>query len=141
MDIARHQAHIDGLYEWITALCAGEARNDETAISRWWTDDARIVTNGETVVTGTQQLKAHFDGFVEAYAWLRYLRPCVEYGECGDLVTMEYVCQAESKPGRTPVVGDTGSLVHRYHVMALFKMRSSRIAEMREVAVCFPGLS
>jgi hypothetical protein len=130
----RYRDTFNEFYAWVAQVCEGTATNDETAVARYWAPDGEMITNGRTVSSGIAELKEHFDEFPEKYEWVRFLEP-VEYSERGDdTVVIEYEIDAQSKEGKRAIVGDTGSLRHRYHVLAVFRMQDGRVREMREVA-------
>lgn len=133
-----YRAQFDEMYAWCEALAAGDAEDTEDAIARFWTDDARMITNGKLEATDIPGLRKHFALFPQKYRQVEICRPYHRYLEVGNTVVIEYEIIGELRVGETAIAtGDT----RRQHVrvIAVFSMRDGRIAEMREVAAANMG--
>ena len=126
------------MYAWCEALTAGDAEYTEDDVASFWTDDARMITNGKLEAAGIPALREHFALFPQKYRRVEIRRPYHRYLEAGNTVVIEYEIIGELRAGETAIAtGDT----RRQHVrvIAVFNMRDGRIAEMREVAAANMG--
>ena len=126
------------MYAWCEALTAGDAEYTEDDVASFWTDDARMITNGKLEAEGIAALREHFALFPQKYRRVEIRRPYHRYLEAGNTVVIEYEIIGELRAGETAIAtGDT----RRQHVrvIAVFNMRDGRIAEMREVAAANMG--
>jgi SnoaL-like domain len=133
-----YRAQFDEMYAWCEALAAGDAGYTEDDLARFWTDDARMITNGKLEAAGIPGLREHFALFPQKYRQVEICRPYHRYLEVGNTVVIEYEIIGELRSGETGIAtGDT----RRQHVrvIAVFNMRGGRIAEMREVAAANMG--
>jgi len=129
---------MDEMYAWCEALCTGQTQNAEQEIARFWTDDARMITNGRLEAAGIPELAKHFALFQQKYRRVEILRPYHSYVETGNTVVIEYEIIGELHAGQTAI--GTGEAVRQHvRVIAIFRMRGGRIAEMREVAAANAG--
>jgi ketosteroid isomerase-like protein len=133
-----YRERFDEMYAWCEALCSGDARYTGDDIGRFWTDDARMITNGKLEADGIAGLSTHFALFPQKYRRVEIRRPYHRYLEAGDTVVIEYEIMGELRAGETAIgTGDTTR--QHVRVIAVFTMREGRIAEMREVAAANMG--
>ena len=133
-----YRERFDELYAWCEALCNGDARYTEDEIRRFWTADARMVTNGRLEAEGIPGLRSHFGLFPQKYRRVEVRRPYHRYLEAGNTVVIEYEIVGELRAGETAIA--TGGTARQHvRVIAVFTMRNGRIAEMREVAAANMG--
>ena len=58
-----HRERLDEMYAWCEALCTGDATYTEGDIARFWTQDARMITNGKLDFGRWEQIfYGEFDG-------------------------------------------------------------------------------
>ena len=133
-----HRERLDEMYAWCEALCTGDATYTEGDIARFWTQDARMITNGKLEAAGIPGLREHFALFPRKYKRVEIRRPYHRYVETGDTVVIEYEIIGDLRAGETAIV--TGDVTRQHaRVIAVFEMRNGRIAEMREVAAANIG--
>jgi ketosteroid isomerase-like protein len=133
-----YRKRLDELYTWCEALCTGDAENTEDHITRFWTHDARMITNGRLEAAGIPGLRDHFALFPKKYRRVEVRRPFRRYLEAGNTVVIEYEIVGELRVGETAI--GTGDKTRQHvRVIAVFEMRDGRIAEMREVAAANIG--
>lgn len=133
-----YRERFDEMYAWCEALCTGDARYSEDGIARFWTADARMITNGKLEAAGRAGLSAHFALFPQKYRRVEVRRPFHRYLEAGNTVVIEYEIVGELRAGETAIAtGDTAR--QHVRVIAVFTMQDGRIAEMREVAAANMG--
>lgn len=134
-----HRRILEDLLGWVSARCVGAAAADRETIERQWAPSGRIIANGVLMAEGYDALERYFGKLPERYVSVTFAAPSayLEFGTQG--VAMEYDIDAESRPGKTTIAGDTGTTAHRFHVLAVFTMHEGRIAEMREVAFAVPS--
>jgi ketosteroid isomerase-like protein len=133
-----YRERLDEMYAWCEALCTGDAEYTEDDIARFWTSDARMITNGKLEAAGIPSLRKHFALFPQKYRQVEIRRPYYRYLEAGNTVVIEYEISGELRAGETAIAtGDT--MRQHVRVIAVFQMRDGRIAEMREVAAANMG--
>jgi ketosteroid isomerase-like protein len=133
-----YREQLDDMYAWCEALCTGDAAYTEDEIARFWTDDGRMITNGKIEAAGIPDLRKHFALFPQKYRLVKIRKPYHAYLEAGDTVMIEYEIVGELHSGETAI--STGEIKRQHvRVIAVFKMRDGRIAEMREVAAANMG--
>jgi ketosteroid isomerase-like protein len=129
---------LDEMYAWCEGLCTGDAQYTEDDVARFWTSDARMITNGKVEAAGIPGLRKHFALFPQKYRRVEIRRPFRGYLEAGNTVVIEYEIVGELHAGETAIAtGDTAR--QHVRVIAVFTMRDGRIAEMREVAATNMG--
>lgn len=133
-----YRQRLDEMYAWCEALCTGDAEYTEDDISRFWTSDARMITNGKLEAAGIAGLREHFALFPQKYRRVEIRRPYHGYLEAGNSVVVEYEIAGELRAGQTAIATDDTTRQH-VRVIAVFQMRDGRIAEMREVAAANMG--
>ena len=133
-----HRERLDEMYAWCEALCTGDSEHTEDDIARFWTRDARMITNGKLEAAGIPGLRKHFALFPQKYRQVEIRRPYRRYLEAGNTVVIEYEIVGELRAGETAIA--TGDTTRQHvRVIAVFTMRDGRIAEMREVAAANMG--
>ena len=133
-----YRDRLDDMYTWCEALCTGDAGYTEDDIARFWTSDARMITNGRLEAAGIPGLSKHFALFPQKYRWVEIRRPYHRYLEAGDTVVVEYEISGELHAGESAIA--TGDTTRQHvRVIAVFQMDDGRIAEMREVAAANMG--
>ncbi len=133
-----YRGWLDEMYAWCEALCTGDAEYTEDDIARFWTGDARMITNGKLEAAGIPELRKHFALFPRKYRRVEIRRPFRRYLEAGNTVVVEYEIVGELRAGETAIA--TGDTTRQHvRVIAVFTMRGGRIAEMREVAAANMG--
>jgi ketosteroid isomerase-like protein len=133
-----YRERLDEMYAWCEALCTGDADYIDSDIARFWTSDARMITNGKLEAAGIPALREHFALFPQKYRRVEIRRPYRSYLEAGNTVVIEYEIVGELRAGETAIV--TGDATRQHvRVIAVFEMRDGRIAEMREVAAANMG--
>ncbi len=139
MSDERYRGFFSEVYGWFGQLCTGEVSNSDEEVARFWTDDARMITNGMVESAGIAELKEHFDKFPAKYSGIRVHEPYHRYLEVGDTVVIEYEITGETKAGEDALVFGAEDGRQHIRVIAIFTMRDGRIAEMREVAAANLG--
>jgi ketosteroid isomerase-like protein len=133
-----YRERLDEMYAWCEALCTGDAGYAEDDIARFWTSDARMITNGRLEAAGIPGLRKHFALFPKKYRRVEIRRPYHRYLEAGKTVVIEYEISGELRAGESAIA--TGDTTRQHvRVIAVFQMREGRIAEMREVAAANMG--
>jgi hypothetical protein len=133
-----YREQLDQMYAWCEGLCTKDAQLAEDEISRFWTDDARMITNGKVEATGISGLRKHFSLFPQKYQRVEICKPYHTYVEAGNIVVIEYELIGELRSGEVAIV--TGETTQQHvRVIAVFTMRNGRVAEMREVAAANMG--
>lgn len=133
-----YREQLDQMYDWCEALCTNDAQYTEDDIARFWTDDARMITNGKVEAAGISGLRKHFALFPQKYRRVEIRKPYHTYIEAGNIVVIEYEIVGELRTGEMAIAtGDTTQ--QHVRVIAVFTMRDGRIAEMREVAAANMG--
>lgn len=133
-----YRQRLDEMYAWCEALCTGDAEYTEDDIARFWTNDARMITNGKLEASGIPGLREHFALFPQKYRQVEIRRPYHSYLEASNTVVIEYEIAGELRAGEAAIA--TGDTTRQHvRVIAVFTMRDGRIAEMREVAAANMG--
>jgi len=135
---ATYREQFDEMYAWCEALCTGDADYTEDDIARFWTDDARMITNGKLEAASIPDLRKHFALFPQKYRRVEIRKPYHRYLETSNTVVIEYEIVGELRAGETAIATGDAERQH-VRVLAVFNMRDGRIAEMREVAATNMG--
>jgi hypothetical protein len=128
-----YRERLDDMYNWCEALPTGDAGYTSDDIARFFTSDARMITNGKLEAAGIPGLRKHFALFPQKYRQVEVRRPYHSYLEADNTVIIEYEIVGELRAGETAIATADTTRQH-VRVIAVFKMRDGRIAEMREVA-------
>lgn len=124
MSASSHKPIFDGVFDWFESLPGGGVVVDRASVGKFWTDDARMVTNEKVMCDGIDDLVHHFEQFPSRFAEVTIQRPYLEFVESGDKVAAEYLIEGTSHEHE----------IGTFHIMAIFTVRDGRIAQMREIA-------
>jgi ketosteroid isomerase-like protein len=129
---------LDEMYAWCEGLCRADVQFTDDDVGRFWTADARMVTNGKVEAAGIPELSKHFALFPQKYRRVEVRRPFRRYLEAGNTVVIEYEIVGELRAGERAIATRETTRQH-VRVIAVFTMRDGRVAEMREVAAANAG--
>src|SRR5690348_15915205 len=98
-----YREHLDEIYVWCEALWTADAECAGGDLGRFWTGDARMITNGRLEAAGIPGLRKRFSLFPPKYRWVGIRRPYHRYLEAGNTVVIEYEISGELRAGESAI--------------------------------------